>query len=68
MQEDSAASAATLARARAAVRTKFEGTALDGPRKPDGRLADGWHWGVAPYSIRRDLPQWYEKELERYNG
>jgi cell division protease FtsH len=70
LQEDSAASAATLERARraGAVRTKFEGTELDAPRKADGRYVDGWHWGVTPYSVRRDLPEWYSKELERYNS
>lgn len=75
LQEDSAASAATrAAQQRAtqqltglAAKTWFAGTELDAPRGPDGKYANGWHWGVMPYSIRRDLPEWYMKEVERYN-
>ena len=27
----------------------------------------GWHWNM-PYSIKRDLPDWYKKEVDRYVG
>lgn len=71
LQQDSAASAAAAeATARAltglAAKTWFAGTELDGPRGPDGKYVKGWHWGAMPYSVRRDQPEWYMKELERY--
>lgn len=72
LQEDSAASAASKEAQRKqleglAKKTWFAGTDLDAPRGPDGKYADGWHWGVMPYSVRRDVPEWYLKEVERYS-
>lgn len=51
----------------AAAKTWFAGTELDVPRGPDGQLAGGWHWNM-PYTIRKDLPDWYNKEVARYTG
>ncbi|GIL84930.1 hypothetical protein Vretimale_9765 [Volvox reticuliferus] len=50
----------------ALAKTWFAGTEHDVPRTPDGRFAYGWHWNM-PYSIRKTLPDWYKKELERYS-
>ncbi|GLI67098.1 hypothetical protein VaNZ11_011303 [Volvox africanus] len=50
----------------ALAKTWFAGTEYDAPRTPDGRFAYGWHWNM-PYSIRKTLPDWYKKELERYS-
>lgn len=70
-QEPAAAAASREAQAQAlaglAGKTHFAGTDLDAPRGPDGKYKDGWHWGVMPYSVRRDLPEWYKKELDRYS-
>ena len=44
---------------------RFAGTEYDAPRDADGKISGGWHWNM-PYSIRRDLPNWYSKELNRY--
>lgn len=72
LQEDSAASAATKEAQRRALsglasKTWFAGTEMDAPRGEDGKYAFGWHWGVMPYSVRKDLPEWYMKEVERYS-
>lgn len=68
LQQDSAASAASAAALSGlAGKTWFAGTGLDAPRGPDGKYAGGWHWGVMPYSVRRELPEWYRKEVERYS-
>lgn len=70
-QESAAAAASREAQARAlaglAAKTRFAGTGLDAPRGPDGKFADGWHWGAVPYSVRREVPEWYQKEAERYS-
>jgi cell division protease FtsH len=72
LQSDSAASAAAREASKRvlsglAAKTWFAGTEMDGPRGADGKYADGWHWGMMPYSVRRDLPEWYQKEVERYS-
>ena len=36
------------------------------PPTPPLCYRDGWHWNM-PYSINRDLPEWYKKEVERYS-
>lgn len=46
---------------------RFAGTEYDAPRDESGNLYGGWHWNM-PYSIKRDLPDWYSKELQRYVG
>jgi cell division protease FtsH len=48
-----------------AAKTWFAGTEQDAPRGPDGKFRAGWHWGM-PYTIKRDLPDWFMKEVERY--
>jgi len=48
-----------------AGKTLFAGTEMDAPRTPDGRLAGGWHWNM-PYAVKKDLPDWFNKELARY--
>jgi len=45
--------------------SRFAGTEFDAPRDKDGKFYGGWHWNM-PYSIKRDLPDWYSKELQRY--
>ncbi len=49
-----------------AVPSLPSGTEYDAPRGPDGKFAHGWHWNM-PYSIKRELPDWYKKEVERYS-
>ena len=44
---------------------RYAGTPEDAPRDEQGNLYGGWHWNM-PYTIRRDLPDWYRKELHRY--
>jgi hypothetical protein len=46
---------------------RYAGTEADGMRTPDGRMNDKWHWNM-PYSVKRDLPEWFTKELERYSN
>ncbi len=46
---------------------RFAGTENDTPRDAEGRIAGGWHWNM-PYSIKKDLPDWYMKERSRYTG
>ena len=48
-----------------AAKTHFAGTDRDAPRGPDGKFRAGWHWGM-PYTIKRDLPDGFRKEVERY--
>lgn len=48
-----------------AAKTWFAGTEWDAPRDKDGKFRGGWHWNF-PYSVRKDLPEWYRKEVERY--
>lgn len=68
-QDDRALSSqqATLALTGAKAKTWFAGTQMDAPRNPDGSFKHGWHWNM-PYSYKRDLPEWYKKEMERYEG
>ena len=49
----------------AAAKTRFAGTDLDAPRDADGKFKYGWHWN-SPWSVRRDVPGWLQKEVERY--
>eukprot|EP00877_Chromochloris_zofingiensis_P008651 jgi/Chrzof1/4039/Cz13g18040.t1 len=49
-----------------AAKTWFAGTDQDAPRNPDGKFKYEWHWN-SPYTIKRDLPDWYMKEVERYS-
>ncbi len=51
----------------AAAALRFAGTPLDASRDAGGRLAGGWHWNM-PYSVKRELPDWYKKEVSRYTG
>jgi len=46
---------------------RYAGTDKDAPREADGSLYGGWHWNM-PYTIKRDLPDWYSKELSRFTG
>ena len=39
--------------------------AQDAPRDENGDFANGWHWNM-PYTVKRNLPDWYKKEVERY--
>lgn len=48
-----------------AGKTWFAGTDMDVPRDADGKLAGGWHWNM-PYAMKRELPDWYKKEVARY--
>ncbi|KXZ53715.1 hypothetical protein GPECTOR_6g632 [Gonium pectorale] len=50
----------------ALAKTWFAGTENDAPRGPDGKFMYGWHWNM-PYSVKRELPDWYKKEVERYS-
>ncbi|GFR51495.1 hypothetical protein Agub_g13859, partial [Astrephomene gubernaculifera] len=52
--------------AGAHAKTWFAGTDKDAPRNPDGSFVYGWHWNM-PYSLSKDLPDWYKKEVERYS-
>lgn len=49
-----------------AAKTWGAGTDADAPRDTDGKFAGGWHWNQ-PYSVQRDLPDWFRKELDRYS-
>ena len=46
-------------------KTWFAGTPLDAPRDESGNLEYGWHWNM-PYSVKRNLPAWYKKEVDKY--
>jgi cell division protease FtsH len=48
-----------------AAKTFFAGTERDAPRTADGRFANGWHWN-SPYRIKRDIPDLFRKEIDRY--
>jgi cell division protease FtsH len=54
-----------LALAGAASKTWYAGTEFDAPRKPDGSFEYGWHWN-SPYRVKRDVPDLFRKEVERY--
>lgn len=60
-EEDAAPSLKGLA-----GKTWFAKTRFDAPRNKDGTFRHGWHWNM-PYSVKRDLPDWYQKEVERYS-
>ncbi|KAG2495020.1 hypothetical protein HYH03_006952 [Edaphochlamys debaryana] len=47
-------------------KTWFAGTEQDVPRNADGSFVHGWHWNM-PYSVSKELPDWYKKEVERYS-
>jgi cell division protease FtsH len=49
----------------AASKTWFAGTDGDAPRNADGSFRNGWHWN-SPYKIKRDVPDLFRKEVERY--
>lgn len=49
----------------AASKTWFAGTEDDAPRNADGSFRYGWHWN-SPYKIKRDVPDLFRKEVERY--
>lgn len=49
----------------AAAKTWAAGTEADAPRNADGSFRDGWHWN-SPYRIKRDVPDLFRKEVERY--
>lgn len=51
----------------ARAKTWFAGTQMDAPRNPDGTFKHGWHWNM-PYAYKRDTPDWYRKEMDRYEG
>jgi hypothetical protein len=46
-------------------KTWFAGTSLDAPRDENGDFEYGWHWNM-PYSVKRNLPAWYKKEVDKY--
>mmetsp|Transcript_3123 Transcript_3123/g.6809 ORF Transcript_3123/g.6809 Transcript_3123/m.6809 type:complete len:1041 (+) Transcript_3123:95-3217(+) len=46
-------------------KTWYAGTDKDAPRDKDGNIAYGWHWNM-PYTLKRNLPEWYNQEVERY--
>ena len=49
-----------------ASKTWFAKTEFDAARDKDGKFKYGWHWNM-PYKVKRDLPDWYMKEIERYS-
>lgn len=49
----------------AASKTWFAGTDKDAPRNADGSFAYNWHWN-SPYRVKRDVPDLFRKEVERY--
>lgn len=49
----------------AAGKTWYAGTEYDAPRDADGKFAYGWHWN-SPYRVKRDVPDLFRKEVERY--
>jgi cell division protease FtsH len=51
----------------AAAKTWFAGTGDDAPRNADGSFRDGWHWNM-PYKVKRDVPDLFRKEVERYTS
>jgi cell division protease FtsH len=51
----------------AASKTWFAGTDEDAPRNADGSFRNGWHWN-SPYKIKRDVPDLFRKEVERYTS
>jgi cell division protease FtsH len=51
----------------AAAKTWFAGTDGDAPRNPDGTFRNGWHWN-SPYKVKRDVPDLFRKEVDRYSS
>lgn len=51
----------------AAAKTWFAGTEDDTPRNADGSFRYGWHWNT-PYKVKRDVPDLFRKEVERYTS
>lgn len=51
----------------AAAKTWFAGTEDDPPRDASGKFEYGWHWN-SPYKVKRDIPDLFRKEVERYTG
>lgn len=49
----------------AAAKTWLAGTDDDAPRNSDGTFRYGWHWN-SPYKVKRDVPDLFRKEVERY--
>ncbi len=49
-----------------AAKTFFAGTDQYAPRDKDGKFKYGFHWN-SPYTVKKDLPGWYMKEVERYS-
>jgi hypothetical protein len=49
-----------------AAKTRGAGSGEDAPRDADGKYASGWHWN-SPYTVKRDWPEWYRKEFQRYS-
>jgi cell division protease FtsH len=49
----------------AASKTWFAGTDKDAPRNADGSFAYNWHWN-SPYRVKRDVPDLFRKEVQRY--
>lgn len=62
-----AAPAEETALVGAAAKTWYAGTDSDAPRNADGSFRDGWHWN-SPYKIKRDVPDLFRKEVERYSN
>eukprot|EP00878_Enallax_costatus_P001473 GHUV01001624.1.p1 GENE.GHUV01001624.1~~GHUV01001624.1.p1 ORF type:complete len:977 (+),score=283.07 GHUV01001624.1:432-2933(+) len=56
---------AELALVGAAARTWYAGTEYDAPRDKDGKFAYDWHWN-SPFRIKRDVPDLFRKEVQRY--
>ncbi|WIA15942.1 hypothetical protein OEZ85_012685 [Tetradesmus obliquus] len=54
-----------LALAGAAAKTWYAGSEFDAPRKADGKFEYGWHWN-SPFRVKRDVPDLFRKEVERY--
>jgi cell division protease FtsH len=49
----------------AAAQTWAAGTEGDAPRNADGSFRYGWHWN-SPYKVKRDIPDLFRKEVDRY--
>lgn len=54
-----------LALVGAAAKTWYAGSDLDAPRNADGKFEYGWHWN-SPFRIKRDVPDLFRKEVQRY--
>jgi cell division protease FtsH len=65
-QQEGSSSDKEPALAGVAAKTKYAGTDQDPPRGPDGKYDLGWHWN-SPYAIKRDWPEWYRKEFQRFS-